>query len=138
MGIEHINGVKPTNNYLLIWSQIEYGNEYNFSNYEKKYINNVKDIIKNGINNYTVYKYGYNFIKEINILFNKDIDKIYNNMVIKERKDIDITYDDILSIIKDNSKINDIYIDLEKQILYNKLKNQKQDIISYLEGEYSE
>ena len=136
--IEPINRVIPTDNYLSIWAQLNYSNNYNFSNKEQNYINNLKEINDtNNIDSYTVYKYGIEISKEANKIINNkvDIDSIYNNLIIKSRTDIDITYDEILNIVKDKSIINKIYIDLEKQILYNKLINKKESIISYLEGD---
>ena len=132
--IEPINSVIVTNNNLSIWAQLNYSNNYNFSNYEKKYIKDLKYIINNGIDNYTVYKYGVDINKEANKILksNIDIDKIYSNLPIRSKKDIDITYNELLSIIKDKKIINKIYIDLENKILYNIIKNKKQDIISYL------
>ena len=53
---------------------------------------------------------------------NLDIDNIYNNLTIKSRKDINITYDEILNIVKDKTIIDKIYIDLEYLLLYNKLR----------------
>lgn len=130
------NSVITTNNYLSIWAQLDYSDNYNFSNEEKKYINDIKEVINQGINSYTVYKYDKNIIKEANkIVKCNNIDILYDNLSIKTRKDIDITYDELFNIVKDKSIINKIYIDLEKQILYNNLKNKKQDIISYLEGD---
>ena len=134
------NDVISTNNYLSIWAQINYSSKYNFSNFEKKYINELRNILKEGINNYTVYKYNFAVLNEANkiLLNNVDIEKIYNNLIIKSRKDIDITYEEMINITKDKSKINSIYVDLEKQILYNKLKNEKKYIISYLKGDNNE
>ena len=134
--IRPINGIKTTNNYLSIWSQLEYSNEYNFSRNEKKTINDIRFIIDNGIDNYTIYKYGKDLNKESNKILEIeiDIDDIYNSLPIKSRNDIKIKYDEILNIVKDASSINEIYMDLEKKILYNKLKNERKSIISYLEG----
>lgn len=131
------NGVIATNNYLSIWAQLDYSDDYNFTNHEKKVISQLKEIINNKkIDNYILYKYDINIVNEANkIICDNNIDKKYNDLVIKSRKDIDITYEEILDIIENKSIINKVYIDLEKQILYNKLNNKKQDIISYLEGD---
>ena len=138
--IKHKNSVIPTNNNLSIWAQLEFEDVYNFSNKEKIYINNLKEILKSGINNYTVYKYGIIINKDANKILksNIDIDDIYDNLQIKSKEDIDITYDKILNIVKNKNIINKIYVDLEMLLVYNKLKNQYKDIISYLEGEYNE
>ena len=134
------NSVICTNNYLLTWSQLDYLDDYNFSNKEKKYINDIKYIIDNDIDIYSIYKYDLDTLLDANKIVRKDINinNIKDNLIIKNRNDIDITYNEILSIIKDKSKINEIYIDLEKHILYNKLRNKKDDIVSYLEGDLVE
>ena len=135
--IEPINRVIETGNKLSVWAQLNYSDKYNFSKEEKDYIESIKYIIKNGINNYTVYKYGIDINKEANKIIkeNIDIDSIYNNLSIRKKTDIDITYEEILNIVNDKSIINKIYIDLENEILYNNLNNKKSDIISYLEGD---
>jgi len=138
--IEPLNSVITTDNYLSVWAQLNYSDKYNFSKDEKHYIDDLKTILNSKIDNYTVYKYDINIVKDANKILNTnlDIDNIYNSLIIKSRKDINITYDEIFNIVKDKTKINEIYIDLESLLLYNKLKNKKEDIISYLEGEYYE
>ena len=134
------NMLIETNNYLSIWAQLDFSDNYNFSRYEINYINSIKDILNIGINSYTVYKYNVDLVKESNkiLKLDIDIDQLYNSLIIKNRKDIDITYEEILNIVNDKSIINKIYIDLEKHLLYNKLQNKKENIISYIEGEYIE
>ena len=62
----------------------------------------------------------------------------YNNLIIKCRKDIDITSDDIIKILhKEPGKfITEIYDDIEREILYRRLKNEKEDICNYILGNY--
>lgn len=134
LNIKPKNSVIETGNKISIWAQLEYTDKYNFSNEEKKSINEIKEIIiENKIDNYTVYKYNMDNIKEANKILNLniDIDDIYNNLSIYNKKDIDISFEDLKDIV-DINNINQIYIDLEKQILYNRLKNKKEDIISYI------
>ena len=52
-------------------------------------------------------------------------------MPIHSRSDIDIKYNEIKKYTN-SSDINKIYVDLEKQILYNKLKNEKSILIEYI------
>lgn len=134
LNIKPKNSVIETGNKISIWAQLEYTDKYNFSNEEKKSINEIKEIIiENKIDNYTVYKYSMDNIKEANKILNLniDIDDMYNNLSIYNKKDIDISFEDLKDIV-DIHNINQIYIDLEKQILYNRLKNKKEDIISYI------
>ena len=86
-----------------------------------------------------LYKYDFNIIRTSSLVLNLDIDykTRYNNLPIYNRKDIDI---DVYDIMKLTSKenIDKIYVDLEKQILYNKLKNKKSYLIYYIKSNYEE
>ena len=135
--IKPINSVIPTNDNLSVWAQLDYSDNYNFSNLDKCYIRDLKSILNSGVNKYTIYKHGKLINKVANKILgtNIDVDEVYKKLPIYIRKNIDITSDEILNIINDKSKLNEIYIDLENKILYNKLNNKKEDIISYLEGD---
>ena len=133
--------IKPKNsliecyNYLGIWAQLDFSNKYNFTKKEFKIIMEVKEII-NGktIDNYTLYKYSMDsLLISSKILKINDIEKRYLNLPIHSRSDIDIKYNEIKKYTN-SSDINKIYVDLEKQILYNKLKNKNLLIKKYLEG----
>ena len=130
------NMLIETNNYLSIWAQLDFSDNYNFSRYEINYINSIKDILNIGINSYTVYKYNVDLVKESNkiLKLDIDIDQLYNSLIIKNRKDRDITYEEILNIVNDKSIINKIYIDLEKHLLYNKLQNKNEKLLLYMLG----
>ena len=124
--------IKPKNsliecyNYLGIWAQLDYSNKYNFTKKEFKIIMEVKEIINDKtIDNYTLYKYSMD-----SLLISAKILKIDD---IHCRSDIDIKYNEIKKYTNSND-INKIYVDLEKQILYNKLKNKNLLIKKYLEG----
>jgi tRNA nucleotidyltransferase/poly(A) polymerase len=130
--IELKNDIIACDNALGIWSQIEFSNKYNFSKKDMNIILEVRKIIKNKkIDNYTVYKYKKESIIIASQILNINVNNIINNLVIKNRNDIDIKYDD-LKLMFNNDEINDVYIDLEKEILYNRLKNEKESIIKYL------
>lgn len=139
--IEHKNIIMYTDNVLGIWAQINFSNKYNFSNIENKIINDIRYLInKNNIDMLDVYKLNkdavYISAQILNIDY-KEIDKLYTNLPIHNKKDINITYDDIvLNFNIQKKKINSIYIDLEEKILYNKLKNEKGTILNYLKSKY--
>lgn len=135
--IKSIGSIIECNNYLGIWAQINYSDNYNFTKNEKKVINDIKKIINSKIiDNYTLYKFDISVIlvsaKILNI--SEDFSSKYEKLKIHKRSDINIKYDDIFNITKFN--INKIYIDLERQILYNKLKNEKSSILSYIKSNY--
>ena len=88
---------------------------------------------------YTIYVYGLenNIIAgEILNISKENILDMYNNMYIHKRKDINIDLNSISYIPK--NKINIIYIDLEKKILYNEIENKKETIIDYLNNNFKE
>lgn len=136
--IKSISNIVSTSNYLSIWAQLEYGDDYNFSNEEKRNINEIRDIVNKGyIDNYILYECNLDNIKEAKKILDMDIDidKEYNDLSIHNRKDINITYKKIKNTLN-ITNINEIYIDLEKQILYNNVKNDEKNIITYLVDKY--
>ncbi len=120
-----------------IWAQLEYSNKYNFSKAENKKINQIRAILNNKkIDNRILYNYDLDNIMISGEILNIDkatITDLYKKLNIYKRSDIDISYSDLK---KFNYNINKIYIDLENQILYNKLKNKKSDILTYLNLKY--
>lgn len=136
--ISHKNMIIDCDNYIGVWAQVLYSDDYNFSKKEKNKINAIKSIIEKGyIDDYMLYKYDFNIIRTSSLILNIDIDykTRYDNLQIHDRKNIDI---DVYEIMKLTNKenIDKIYVDLEKQILYNKLKNEKSILIEYIMNNY--
>ncbi len=128
------NDIILCDNVLGIWAQIEFSDKYIFTKKDKKIIDEIRYILnKKIIDSYTVYKYSYDSVQICSQILNVDISNIVDNLIIKNRNDIDIEYDD-LKLIFDDDKINEIYMELEKEILYNRLKNDKKHIIKYLKS----
>lgn len=138
--IEGLNSVKFVSNYLGIWAQVKFSEQYNFTKMEAKTISNIRKIIEYGhIDIYILYRYSIEdiFVSAEILGINKDkINNVYENMTIHKRSEININVDEIKSLTK--TKISDIYIDLENEILYNNLKNEKKDIINYIINKYKE
>ena len=136
--ISHKNMIIDSDNYIGVWAQVLYSDDYNFSKKEMNEISIIKSIIEKGyIDDYMLYKYDFNIIRTSSLVLNLDIDykTRYNNLPIHNRKDIDIDSYDIMKLTgKEN--IDKIYVDLEKQILYNKLKNEKSILIEYIMNNY--
>ena len=132
--------VKYSNDLLGMYSQINLSDNYPLTKSEKNIINNIKDILKiSNINNKTLYKYGLyiNMVAgEILGINNKDINKMYKNLPIKSKEDIKIS---VKSIVKLNNNcynnINDIYKNIENNILENKLSNKNKDIVKFIRKE---
>lgn len=140
--IKGLNSVRWCSDVLGIWAQLEYSDKYQFSNLEKDTINKIREIlVYNKIDSYIIYKYG-NYISgvvaEILNIEKKVVNDIYNNLPIYDKKDINISANEICDIlsIEPCSIIKDITIDLEEKIVYNKLTNEKDEIIKYILDNY--
>ena len=70
-----------------------------------------------------------------------DITKItesYNNLIIKNRKELDIDSKTIIKTVnkKAGPYINDIFNDLENLVLYRRIKNNREDLVEYIKKKY--
>ena len=122
---------------LGMYSQIEFDSKYPLTKNEKSIIKSIKEIVKIGkIDNHTLYKYGLyinSIAGEILGIEYKEIIKMYKALPIKSRKDIKIS---IESIVKLNNNcynnINQIYSNIENNILDKKIKNKNKDIVKLI------
>ena len=123
---------------LGVWAQLEFSTDYPFSNSDLDKIQKLKDIIKSKkIDEYTVYKYGIDMsliAAEILSIDKNYVLDMYNNLKIRNIKDIKISYNTISSLRKDLSKqeINDILREIEKKIVYNEISNEEIVLIKYV------
>lgn len=132
----NIDNITYYDSSILVWMNLDYLNKYIVSKKEKNIIKKVKELNNIGLSNYNIYKYGLYISSLVGELYNKKIDTIYSTLKIKNRKDININSDDILSIISNKKDIEKIYIDLEKNILEERLDNDYNIIIDYLKENY--
>ena len=116
--------------------------KYPFSSNERELILSVKEALEhNNLDPYTLYKYGLyanSVAGEIKGLDIKDITESYNNLVIQSKKDIDISSEEIMRVLnkEPGSYLKDIYLDIEKEILYRRLSNEKDRICEYILNKY--
>lgn len=134
--------VKCTSSLIGVWTVLDALDVYPFSSNEKELIKAVKEAMShNNLDPYVLYKYGLyanSVAGEIKGLDIKNITEAYNNLAIQSKKDILITSQEIMELLnrEPGSYIKDIYSDLEKEILYRRLKNEKDRIIEYIESKY--
>ena len=95
----------------------------------------IKDLINIPFELYDLYLYGLDIFSVVSKIKgdNLDIAGMYNALPIKDRDDIDVDFFDICDKVNvDNYMIGNIYSDIEKRIVYGKLKNNKKDILDYI------
>ena len=126
-----------------IWSILNVGDKYPFNKNEMDLIDNVnKVILLDNLNPSVLYKYGLYVNSVAGKIKREDIKLItetYNNLIIKSRKEINITAEEIMAILnkEPGEYLKDIYDDIEEEILYNRLKNDKLSISKYIKDKYS-
>lgn len=126
-----------------IWFQLDKNLKYPYSKLEKDIIKDIKELINENLNDkYILYKYNINNVlltADIRNIFKEEIRLNYEGLTIKNRKDIDITSYEICSILNldKRSILKEIYVDLEKNILYGKVDNNKKSIKEFLINEYN-
>ena len=126
-----------------IWSILNVGDKYPFNKNEMDLIDNVNKVIElDNLNPSVLYKYGL-YVNSVAGKIKKDdikrITETYNNLIIKSRKEINITAEEIMAILnrEPGEYLKDIYDDLEEEILYNRFENVKTSISKYIKDKYS-
>ena len=126
-----------------IWAMIN-NLDYCINNSEKSLIKNVNQAYKqNNLDIHVLYKYGLyansvaGSIKNIDI---KLITESYNNLVIHGRKELDITSDEIMEILNKSpgEYMSKIYEDVEHEVLYKNIPNNKESISNYIKAKYKD
>ncbi len=125
-----------------IWIQLDSELKYPYTNEEKRIIKSVKKLLQQDLNDkYVLYK---NNIRDLQIAYqikNMPVDMLkydYENLVIKNRKDIKILPYKICEILKIEKRtiLKEIYINLEKNILNKAVENNEKSIKQFLIREY--
>ena len=126
-----------------IWSVLNVGDKYPFNKNEIDLIDSVNKVVElDNLNPSVLYKYGL-YVNSVAGKIKKDdikrITETYNNLIIKSRKEIDITAEEIMAILnrEPGEYLKEIYDDIEEKILYNKLENNKMSISKYIKDNYS-
>lgn len=141
LGLNNLKDIVMCDDIIGIWSQLEFTSNYPFSKLEKNQIKQIKEMLKLEINNFSVYKYGLYISTVVGSIKNvsyKKINEIYKSLHIYSRKDICINGKDIASYLNKDpgNYISDILDDIEKQIIDNKLSNEKKHILKYIGEHY--
>lgn len=137
LDLENLDRIQDYTDINGIWAMIN-SKYYKFTKHEKELIKNINLAYNlDNLNNLVLYKYGLyvNTLAGINKgISKKTITEYYNNLPIKAKTDINISASEICNILKKepNSFINDIYNQLEIEILNGNLENNNLDLKNYI------
>ena len=142
--IKNLDKVRCFSSSISIWSVLECSDKYPFSSNERDIINNVNEVMKkNNLDPMNLYNYGLyvnSIAGEIKGINPKRITKAYVNLPIKSRREIDVEADDIAKLLnrEPGGYLKTIFEDLENQILYRRLPNINDKILSYIKNKYKD
>ena len=124
-----------------LWSQIDTSDNYPFSKIEHENINKIRKMMDEGIDEYTIYKYGLyvsSVTGSIMGISYKKINDIYKELPIYSRKEIVINGSDIAKILNKEvgNYLKDIINDIEKKIIYKEIKNDYNELSNYIIKKY--
>ena len=137
-----LNNIVPCSDLLGIWAQLDVDDIYPFTKTEKEGIKKIKELLSlNTIDTYNLYKYGLYTSTVVSQIKKESISKLnkkYNQLPIKERKEIQINGEEILSILEKDKTLNLKLIieDIEKKIVLGTLPNNKKEIKKYILKKY--
>lgn len=122
--------------YLGMYAQLSLPENYPFTKVEKHTIKELKNIIKYGkIDNIILYDKGL-FLASLGGetlgIKRKKVVNMNNKLPIHSRSDIDITINELINIGVPKNNLSNILKDLERQILNKKVRNNKEDIVKYI------
>ena len=121
-----------------MYAQIDVGDNFPFTKEEKRNIELIKSIVKQGkIDNITLFNNGLYISMVAAKVLNLNVEDIvnsYNNLVIKTKKELNITYNDLIKVIDVNeaNTIKKIYNILISKVLNQELQNTSDELIKYV------
>lgn len=142
--LDKLKEIKHIDSSISAWSVLNVVDKYPFSSNEVELIKNINSALElNNLDPMALYRYGLyvnSVAGDIKGLDKKEITEAYASLVIHSKKDLDIECDDIISALNraPGKYLSDIYDDIIYNILYRKLVNQKEIIISYVVNKYKD
>ncbi len=133
---------KDADSSISIWSLLDVSPKYTFNKSEKELMKNIRTAMDlNNLDPMALYTYGLYVnscagrMKGLDV---KDVTDSYIHLAIHSRDEIDIDSDTIMMILsrKPGKYIKEIYFDIEREILYRRLNNNRADISSYIMNKY--
>lgn len=127
-----LSNINYCSNYLGIWAQSSFGEQFQFSNKEKDIINKIRRVLSLESSNFVLYEYGTyicSIVDEIN--GNEDYHKLNEKIPIHNRNEININKEFLLLNVPKHL-ISTIYKSIEYEILSGNLENEEEKIKKYI------
>lgn len=141
--LEKLSKVENTDSVIGIWSVLDVDLLYPFSNNEKEMMADIRKAMSlNNLDPMALYEYGLyvnSVAGEMKGLDKKKITESYNALIIHSRSDLDVTSEEIMECLdrEPGEYLSDIYEDIEREVLYRRLPNQKQKLLSYIKEKFA-
>ena len=126
-----------------IWRILDVTDKYPFHKSEGELIRSVREVLDQDIMDpYVLYHYGLyvnSVAGEVRKMDIKKITEAYIGLVIHARREIEIDADTIMELLHKapGRYIQEIYDDLEKEILYKRIENKREVLSQYIVSHYS-
>ncbi len=143
LDISRLSMITICTDLIGIWCQLEVDDIYPFTKVEKEQMILLRELLTyDSIDNYLLYKYGLylcTVYADIKGISKRKLNTMYQNIPIKSKKEIDIDASDIPKILnkKPGKYIKEIMESIEKNILNDKLNNNKEKIKQFIINNYS-
>lgn len=131
-----------TTSVVGIWSMLNVTDKYPFNKNELELIDDINKVLPlNNLDPMALYKYGLyvnSVAAEIKGQDIKGIAESYSSLIIKSKDDIEIDSETIMNLLEKSpgKYLKEIYDDIEREILYRRLDNNKNDICAYIMNKY--
>lgn len=138
LNLKNLDQIIPCNDLIGIWAQADVDDIYPFTKVERQQMQQIRELLNKEIEDpYNLYKYGLYTATVVYQIKQKNItqlNKLYQELPIHSSKEINITNQEIISILNKapGNYLKEIMIDLEKQIIYNNLSNNNEALKKYI------
>lgn len=132
----------PTTYLIGIWAQLGCMNKYCFNNTEKESIIKINQLMDKDVLSYNnLYNYGLyisTIVSEIKGIDKKLVNERYNNLYIRNKKDIKIDAKEICILLnqRPGKFLKEIFDDLEYKLVNKLLENDKEKLKNYILENY--
>ena len=136
--LNNLKNITPCDDLIGIWAQLNVDDIYPFTKVEKQQMKKIRELLSLDIHDpYNLYNYDL-YISTVVYQIKKEsisnLNKLYQELPINSSKEIALNGKDIALILnkKPGEYLKEITKDLEKQILSNKINNNKEELTQYI------